>query len=162
MHFGYHLKEQIIQTLGGRFTIFKGTSQSEIDEVIKDQKVSHLPRVYLEYLEVFGESNAFQVYFDRTDSRCWELMGTKEELVDDIEYYGPPKLGLPDIPADAFIFHGYNGVYYLYFLTDPLEDDPPVFEYMPGEFNVQVYDKLSDFYLELFEHLKRWNKNLKF
>lgn len=109
-----------IATEGG----IQGASEADIEQ-LESSFGLELPRSYKQFLRMFGKKAGS--LFSDVAFFYPEVVGLREELDEMIE---EESLAIT-LPEDSFVFSGYQGFQYHYFICDGTED-PAVYRVMDG------------------------------
>ena len=104
--------------------VIQGLSKDELRLVIKSSKFQ-LPKSYLKFLELYGKKCGD--FGSDSEILYPSMIGLNDELA---ELISEEKLEIT-IPEKAYIFHGYQGFQYRFFICEK-NDDPAVFGVMDG------------------------------
>lgn len=135
---------------------YKGCTLSEIQNVEQNIANGNLPDCYKEFLQYFGKD------MDRKEGKSRGYLVGNAVFYDDLEDNNNDNglKGLLEedesslqVPDNAFIFYGSQGILYAFFKLDE-GNNPPVYGYAEG-FNgnnfPKITDSLSDFYEKYLE-----------
>lgn len=96
-----------------------GCTKSEIEEIMKAQNVTYLPKIFVEYLLAMGRQSG-DIYIGE-DVGYRILLGIKstlKALMADVNI---------DLPENSFVFQGSQGIAFYLFYTDSNDEDPPIY-----------------------------------
>lgn len=157
-YFGNYLINRVRKTNLNGVPPCIGCSHEEIENLMKDQGVSRLPRFYREYLEVMGKSGLMNIHAG-SDWSCNRLLKIKQDWQNDLTEV---KIDFV-IPEKSFVFFQHGGYEYRYFMTDHDNDDCPTYLYLEDN-SEQGYKVSIDVTLrEFFEdHADFYGKTGKF
>ncbi|MGJ3238825.1 MAG: SMI1/KNR4 family protein [Anaerolineae bacterium] len=137
-HFGHYLINRVRKTNPRGVPPCIGCTTEEIENLMKAQGVSRLPRFYREYLEVMGKQGIMSINAG-SDWSYERLLTIKQK------WQASLKMNNFDfiIPEKSFIFFQHGGYDYRYFMTDHDNDDAPIYywEEDDSEQGYRVYPK---------------------
>ena len=117
-----------------------GCNEEQIEELMKVQGVSYLPKVYIAFMSAFGLSSG-------------GLHGSGEFVYSHTLKFKAIWSKLTNIPTNSFIFYADTPLFALLFQTEMEEDDPQLYRIAEGPLGttleVSKYDELlSDFIID--------------
>lgn len=134
-----------------QFGHFEGCSEDEINQLKLEQKVAYLPDVYVSVLLSMGRHSG-NLLFAGTYGTFPRIKTLKIELIDFLSYNYPNII----LPSNAFVFcTDYAGTESLFFLVHPEDNDPTIFVYHEGHYELKVLNlSLSDWYKDQINLIK--------
>lgn len=121
-HFGHYLINRVRKTNPRGIPPCVGCSNEEIENLMKAQGVSRLPRFYREYLEVMGKQGIMSINAG-SDWSYEQLLTIKQDWQ---HFLSREKFDFV-IPEKSFIFFQHGGYDLRYFMTDHDNDDAPTY-----------------------------------
>jgi len=132
---------QITNVLLAEFRLLIGCDEIDISSIMKAQDVYYLPPPYREFLLKMGNGTGW-VLFRGGDYKCEALKKLKKQ-------FRGTFASTQQFPEDAFVFLGYQGTVFYYFLTSDQSPDPSVYQYQEGnEQSTKQSEHFSQWILE--------------
>lgn len=155
--FGEEYKKLLIENGLVNADWFEGCSDEEIAEIMEQQGVKRLPKVYRKFLLTQGKQGLDRHFYQGSDWSCADLGSLKESLISEAEAFDIDFT----LPVDAFVYFSHHDYEFKYFLTDNDDDNPPVYRYLVEHGKATlIRDSLTDYYEAIVEYLvsRRDNK----
>ena len=154
-HFGESFKRKMIDNRILPSDRIEGCTPDDIQAVMQAQKVTHLPKIFREYLESMGRKGlGYNPYLGASWS-CNALKLLKNWMQGSLKDH--PETGF-ELPADAFVFFDKGGDIYRYFLTADKAEDPPIYEVrISNKSQHRSHESLSEYFGQLLQHYLRHN-----
>ena len=126
---------------------FSGFTESEIQEVKDAQQVDKLPKLFEAYLKHMGHMG-FKSVFLGSDFGLYSMEGDKEAMQSNIEYRNTIYEKAIELPENIFVFMSHQGHSYMFFESNDVDSDPPVYMYTESEFKIEkISNSLSEFFV---------------
>jgi 8-oxo-dGTP pyrophosphatase MutT (NUDIX family) len=109
--------------------LMRGCSESDINEIMADQEVSHLPSAYLRYLRRIGRGAGHLLA--GTDAFFPKIIGLKAAARELLNESGL----VAEIGPEAFVIGMHQG-YQVFWFPSVIDDDPEVVMFQEGDENV--------------------------
>jgi hypothetical protein len=133
----------------------RGSSDAEIEAMMKAQGISYLPPILTEFLRAMGDGMGGYI-FRGADVGCSAMTRIKEHYqywhADDPDAYE----NVVFEPTDICVIMSHQSYMYWYFHTDPPDEDPPIFNATDPHLEPVIVDEhLSEFLLRQVEYSGR-------
>ena len=150
--FGVKLRQAILRLNVFRSTYpeaFLGCSAEEIENVMHEQGVEFLPKIYREFMMEMGKRAGGWLFYDAVYF-CPHVGKNKIDAAEILERHNKQLV----LPPDAFVFAIHPNDAFHYFLTAEQSEDPPVyyFHYALNDF-YKMSNHLSIFFYSMVEQL---------
>jgi hypothetical protein len=126
---------------------FLGCSEQEIEEIMRAQNVAALPSVYLDFLRIMGKGAG--EFMQELEIFYPDVVSIKDYVLKEIVNNQRTNFKLPDT---AFVFMMNQGYEFLYFDTNNVDGDPPVYHYIEGDGSTldvkpfKQWERISEFF----------------